>query len=418
MKKPVYARQIESHLKETMEVSPVVLIQGPRQCGKTTLAQMVGHPAGYAYRSFDDEDIRHFAQTDPIGFVNHLPERVILDEVQKVPRLFSSIKLSVDRNRTAGRFILTGSVNVLQVRQITDSLAGRMQIIRLHPLSQSEIVRTPPTFLDALFSSGFKHRQRNLTDEKIENRIVAGGYPAALRLSGERQRMNWYKNYIEALVQRDVPDISNIRSPDILADLLALAAAQTAQLLSVNGLASSFQLSRPTVHDYLSLLKKMFLVETIPAWHNNRVKRLIKTPKLHLGDTGITCALMNLNQRTLASDRSLFGHVLETFVFQELHRQASGHKEPHKFFHYREKMDKETEVDIVIQRGAFDLAGVEVKASATINKSDFHGLRRLKAAAGKHFACGVLVYNGETSGKIDDKLYAVPLQALWKTNSN
>ena len=246
--------------------------------------------------------------------------------------------------------------------------------------------------------------------------IVAGGYPAALRLAGKRRRVAWYKSYIEALVQRDVPDISNIRSPEILSNLLALAAAQTAQLLSVNGLASSFQLSRPTVHDYLSLLKKMFLVETLPAWHNNRIKRLIKTPKLHLSDTGVTCALMDLDHLALANDRSLFGHVLETFVFQELQRQASGHEEPHKFFHYREKMDKETEVDIVIRRGAFNLAGVEVKASATINKSDFHGLRRLKATAGKHFACGVLVYNGETSGKIDDKLYAVPLRSLWETN--
>ena len=416
MKKAVYTRHIGSHLKEAMEDSPVVLIQGPRQCGKTTLAQMVGNPAGYAYRSFDDEDLRNFAETDPIGFVKDLPERVILDEVQKVPRLFSSIKLSVDRNRTPGRFILTGSVNVLQVREITDSLAGRMQIIRLHPLSQSEISQTPPTFLDSLFSSGFKHRQNKTPGEKIVHRIVAGGYPAVLRLSSERRRVGWYKSYIEALVQRDVPDISNIRSPEILSDLLALAAAQTAQLLSVNGLASSFQLSRPTVHDYLSLLKKMFLVDTLPAWHNNRVKRLIKTPKLHLGDTGIACALMDLDQRALVSDRSLFGHVLETFVLQELQRQASGHKEPHKFFHYREKVDKETEVDIVIQRGAFHLAGVEVKASATINKSDFHGLRRLKAAAGKHFACGVLVYNGETSGKIDDKLYAVPLRSLWEAN--
>ncbi len=416
MKKTVYTRHIGPNLKEAMEDSPVVLIQGPRQCGKTTLAQMVGNPAGYAYRSFDDEDIRSFAETDPIGFVNDLPERVILDEVQKVPRLFSSIKLSVDRNRTPGRFILTGSVNVLQVREITDSLAGRMQIIRLHPLSQSELSQTPPKFLDSLFSSGFKHRHNKTPEEKIVHRIVAGGYPAALRLSSERRRVGWYKSYIEALVQGDVPDISNIRSPEILSDLLALAAAQTAQLLSVNGLSSSFQLSRPTVHDYLSLLKKMFLVETLPAWHNNRVKRLIKTPKLHLSDTGIACALMDLDQRALVSDRSLLGHVLETFVLQELQRQASGHKESHKFFHYREKMDKETEVDIVIQRGAFNLAGVEVKASATLNKSDFHGLRRLKAVAGKHFACGVLVYNGETSGKIDDKLYAVPLRSLWEAN--
>ena len=390
----------------------MTLIEGPRQCGKTTLAKMVGESAGYAYRSFDNEDTRNFAETDPTGFVNDLPDRVILDEVQKVPRLFSTIKLSVDRNRTPGRFILTGSVNVLQVRQITDSLAGRMRIIRLHPLSQSELARGQSNFLDTLFSVGFKHREYEHLDEKAVDKVIAGGYPSALALGSERRRTTWYKNYVAALIQRDVPDIANIRSPEILSDLLTLAASRTAQLLSVNGLSSSFRLSRKTIDDYIFLLQKIFLLEKAPAWHNNRTKRLVKTPKLHLCDTGIACALMGLNRRVLVNDRSLFGHVLETFVFQELRRQAGAHEEAHDFLHYREKDG--AEVDIVIERGAAELVGVEVKASATVNKSDFHGLRRLKTAAGKRFAGGVLIYNGETSGKFGEKLYAVPLRLLWE----
>lgn len=407
-----YTRHVVSRLREGMADSPVILIAGPRQCGKTTLAQMVGQPVGYDYVSFDDEGTRRAAEADPVGFVNTLPARIILDEVQRVPSLFSSIKLAVDRHRTAGRFLLTGSVNVLQVRQVTDSLAGRMDVIRLHPFSQTEIEGTAPKFLDTLFSAGFRRRYVESATEPMMGRIVAGGYPAALRRTDEQRRFAWYQNYIEAVVQRDVPDIAGIRSPEILSQLLTLAATHTAQLVSVNSLSSSFRLSRNTIHDYLALLEKMFLVETIPAWHNNRLKRLIKTPKLHVGDTGIACALMKLNSSVLTYDGALFGHVLETFVLQELRRQASAHAQPHTFFHYREKDG--AEVDIVIARGATALAGVEVKASATASTADFRGLRKLKAAAGNRFAAGVLIYNGDTCLRFGDGLYAVPLQMLWQ----
>ena len=336
-------RHVESRLREVLEDSPVVLIQGPRQCGKTTLARMVGKTEGYHYISFDDEDTRAAAEADLMGFVKTLPERVILDEVQKVPEIFSSIKLAVDRNRTPGRFMLTG---------------------------------------------------------------------VALQRSGER-RADWYRKYIEILVERDSRDIAAIRSPEILSRLLALAAAQTASLLSVNGLSSSFKLSRNTVHDYLFLLEKMFLLEKLPAWHPNHLKRLVKTPKLHIADTGIACALMRMNAAALSANRPFYGHLLETWVLQELRRQLSGHGQPHIFSHYREKDG--AEVDIVIERGASALAGVEVKASATVRDSDFRGLRKLKAAAGDRFSCGVVLYNGERSLRFGEGLYAVPLQLLWET---
>ena len=409
-----YTRHVESRLRETLEDSPVVLIQGPRQCGKTTLARMVGKTEGYHYISFDDEDTRAAAEADLMGFVKTLPERVILDEVQKVPEIFSSIKLAVDRDRTPGRFILTGSVSVLHVRGITDSLAGRMDIIRLHPFSQSELEGTTPGFPDALFSSEFNiWRDRSDSPETvIMDKVAAGGYPVALQRSGER-RADWYRKYIEILVERDSRDIAAIRSPEILSRLLALAAAQTASLLSVNGLSSSFKLSRNTVHDYLFLLEKMFLLEKLPAWHPNHLKRLVKTPKLHIADTGIACALMRMNAAALSANRPFYGHLLETWVLQELRRQLSGHGQPHVFSHYREKDG--AEVDIVIERGATALAGVEVKASATVRDSDFRGLRRLKAAAGDRFSCGVVLYNGERNLRFGEGLYAVPLQSLWET---
>ena len=404
-------RHAEARLREAMAYSPVTLVQGPRQCGKTTLVRRVCQPASYDYRTFDDEDTRRGAQADPTGFVNGLPERVILDEVQRVPKLFSSIKLAVDRNRQAGRFVLTGSAIVLRTK-VTDSLAGRMAIIRLHPLAQTELGGVSPGFLDALFSADFKMRQSEPAEAPLLSRIVEGGYPpVALQRVDEQRRLDWYSNYIETLTQQDAPDLAAIRSPKILSHLLTLAATQTAQLLNVNNLASSFKLSRNTIEDYLALLEKMFLLEQTPAWHNKLLKRLVKTPKLHIGDTGVACALMKLNSPALAHDGPLLGHVLETFVFQELRRQASGDQQPHDFFHFREKDG--AEVDIVIQRGATALAGVEVKAAATVNDADLRGLRKLKAATGERFAAGTLLYNGDHCVSFGPGIYAVPLSALW-----
>ena len=260
-----------------------------------------------------------------------------MDEVQRVPELFSAIKLSVDSNRIAGRFILTGSVSVLHVRRITDSLAGRMRIINLYPFSQCEIERTKPVFLDHLFAGNFKFRQRAVEKNGLIDRIVKGGYPDALRYSSESRRTAWYRDYIEALIRHDVPDIAGIRSLDTLSKLLSLAAAQTAQLFNTSNLSKSFQLSRLTIHDYLTILETTFMITRLAAWHGNRARRLVKTPKLHLTDTGVACSLTGMSKSALADDRDRLGHLLETFVVQELQRQASGHEWRHSFSHYRNK---------------------------------------------------------------------------------
>lgn len=409
----LYPRYAEPRLTEALADSPVVLIHGPRQCGKTTLARVVGERRGYAYVSFDDDVLRAAAQADPAGFVGDLPERAILDEVQRVPALFAALKVTVDRKRVAGRFMLTGSANVLLVPTLADSLAGRMEILRLHPLAQCELNRHTPGFLDTLFTGGFKTRQTERLAGQLAERIVAGGYPAALVRPAGRRRATWYRDYLDALVQRDVRDLARISSLNALPQLLALAAAQTARLLNVADLASPFQLSRPTIRDYVTLLERVFLVETLPPWHSNRLSRLVKTPKLHLGDTGLACALLGMDAAGLAADRPLLGQLLETFAFQELRRQASWHEEPLTFFHYRDKDG--AEVDIVIEQGSRALAGVEIKAAATVTAADFRGLRKLKDAAGKRFAAGVVLYDGETCASFGNGMHAVPLRALWET---
>ena len=408
----LYPRYAGPRLQEALVDSPVVLIHGPRQCGKTTLARAVGEPLGYEYVTFDDDVARGAAEADPAGCVLDLPERAILDEVQRVSALFTAIKASVDRRRSAGRFLLTGSANVLLVPTLADSLAGRMEVLRLHPLAQGELERRAPDFIDRLFSAAFKIRRTERLGSELAARIVAGGYPAALQRTTERRRSTWYRDYLDALVQRDVRDLARIASLDALPRLLALVAGQTARLLNVTDLAAPFQLSRPTIRDYVTLLERVFLVDELAPWHSNRLSRLVKTPKVHIGDTGLAAALLGIDAVGLAADRTLLGQLLETFVFQELRRQATARDEPLSFCHFRDKDG--VEVDVVIERGQRAVAGVEVKASATVTATDFRGLRKLKEASGKKFAGGVVLYDGETSVGFGDGLYAVPIRTLWE----
>ena len=399
-------------LLESLTDTPVVLIHGPRQCGKTTLSQIVGRDQGYTYFSFDEDVIRAAAVADPAGFVADLPERAILDEIQRVPSLFTALKIVVDRQRTPGRFLVTGSANVLLVPTLADSLAGRMGILRLHPLAQCELDGRAPVFLDRLFAADFKMQTHQRLGRDLAERICAGGYPAALARATPRRRATWYRDYIETLVQRDVQALSRINSLDALPRLLALVASQTARLANISDLAAPFQMSRPTIRDYVTLLERVFLVETLQPWHTNRLSRLIKTPKLHIGDTGVACALLGLDADALLQDRAVLGQLLETFVFQELRRQASWRDDDVRFHHFRDKDGYE--VDIVLERGAGQIAGVEVKASATVTTADFRGLRRLREGAGKGFAAGVVLYDGETSVGFGDGLWAIPIRALWE----
>ena len=282
-----------------------------------------------------------------------------------------------------------------------------MAVLRLHPLSQCELSRRAPRFLDALFSARFKTRQSERLGKELLDRVAAGGYPAALARPPGHRRAAWYRDYLDALVQRDVRALARISSLDALPRLLALAGAQTARLLNVSDLASPFQLSRPTIRDYITLLERVFLLDIVPPWHTNRLSRLIKTPKVHLGDSGLACALLGVDAAGLAADRPLFGQLLETFVYQ-----GSAGEAPFTFTHFRDKDG--VEVDIVIERGVQALAGVEVKASATVTAADFRGLRKLRDAAGKRFAAGVVLYDGETMATFGDGLFAVPVRALWE----
>ena len=405
-----YPRFIRPRLLEALQDTPVVLIHGPRQCGKTTLARQLGDQAGYTYVSFDDDVQKAAAQADPIGFITGLPEKVILDEVQRVPELFTSIKAEIDRDRTPGRFILTGSANVLMLPKLADSLAGRMEILRLYPLAHPELAGTDPGFLEHLFNNDFKRRKSERLGRELAERVSRGGYPVALARASAKRRAAWYRDYIETLIVKDVRDYGHIRSLEALPRLMQLASSQSARLLNVANLASPFELSRPTIKEYMTLLNSLFLLDTIPAWHINRLKRLVKSPKLHVGDTGIACALLGIDAAALWNDRIFLGQLLETFVYQELRKMASWLDDPIRFSHFRNKDG--VEVALVLESGR-KITGIEVKASATVTDADFKGLRKLKAAIGKQFVAGIVLYDGDTVLGFGSELHAVPISSLW-----
>ena len=250
-----FPRFLATRVREALADTPAVLIHGPRQCGKTTLARSVGESRGYRYLTFDDDAIVEAARRDPAGFVDALPQKSILDEVQRVPEIFTSLKAAIDRRRTAGRFILTGSANILFVPRLADSLAGRMGILRLHPLAQAEIRNKRPRFIDTLFRRGFRTGIAESLGADLLARIAAGGYPAALERQAGARRRAWYREYVETQIQRDVRDLSRLRSLDTLPKLLAVAASQTARLINVAELSAPFELTRQTIHEHVTVLE-------------------------------------------------------------------------------------------------------------------------------------------------------------------
>jgi len=406
-------RAVSAKLVAGLQDSPVVLIHGPRQCGKSTLARQFATPNKYAYYTFDDLVVLEAAESDPAGFVKGLPDRVVIDEIQRVPKLLIAIKASVDRDRTPGRFLLTGSSNVLLHPGLSDSLAGRMSVVRLHPFSQSELSGTGDRFLTELLKGSSKTPASSRGEDlELVERMARGGYPAAIGRKGGARRSAWYRDYVDAIVARDVRSLTKIAGLDVLPKLLSAIAANTASLLNVSELSGPFELSRPTLRGYLTVLRNVFLYDEVAAWNDNRLSRLVKSPKIHIGDCGLGAAILGISGEELTEDRKLFGRLVETFVFHEIQRQAGFSDDPIVLSHYRDKDG--VEVDIVVEKGLRHVVGIEVKAGSTVTSSDFRGLRRLREVTGDRFRSGVVLYDGEQRVAFGEDLFAVPMSEMWR----
>ena len=406
-----FPRYLAARLREALADTPAVLIHGPRQSGKTTLARIVGEPRGYRYVSFDDEAVQDAARGDPVGFVEGLPRRTILDEVQRVPELFSSLKAAIDERRTAGRFILTGSANVLLVPRLADSLAGRIGILRLHPLAQCELQGRRPRFIETLFRRGFRTRLTDLGTDVAE-RIVGGGYPAALARRTPVRRRAWYRDLVETQIQRDVRDVARIHSLDALPRLLALAASYTAQLLNVSDLAAPFQMTRQTIHDYVTVLERVFLVDRLPPWHSNRLSRLVKAAKLHMSDTPGLCAAGDRRPRVVPGARSARPAARD---IRTAGTAASGELAPRP--DRLISLPRPRRLRSGCRARTRQHGGRRCRGEGRRERERCGLPRTAQAARGGRPAvchgCGA-PYDGTAAMRFGDNLFAVPLRSLWE----
>ena len=407
----MYPRYSAANIREALADTPVVFVMGPRQVGKTTLVKSLIDDE-WEYITLDDQAQFEIAKADPVGFIRNLPpKRIALDEVQRLPELFISIKQSVDENRQPGRFLLTGSANALLLPRLSDSLAGRMESVRLTPLSECEIQERPPTFLNKMLSEEAPQATETRLRDHLLQRIITGCFPDPLRRSSERRSAAWYQQYVSTLIQRDIRDLTHIDHPELMTKLLKLTAFYAGKLVNLTELGNKLGFDRLTIKKYMALLEQLFLVEQLPAWHCNEYKRLVKKPKIHSIDTGMMCAIRGVTRERLLRQPADFGLLLESFVYNELRKQATWSDEPLHFFHYRDK-DK-VEVDLIIENGIGDCFAVEVKATATLNSRDFTGLKRFQNIAADRFKMGILLYDGDHTTAFGDRLFAVPIGVLW-----
>jgi predicted AAA+ superfamily ATPase len=408
----IVPRHASEIIREALGDTRIVLLNGARQSGKSTLTRLAaGQTPGTVVRLLDDPATLRSATEDPVEFVDH-DGLMVIDEIQLAPELLRPIKLAVDLDPTPGRFLLTGSSQILALRSLPDALPGRMEIIELWPFSQGEITGGPDRFIDAAFDLGpALAYESDLRRRDYLERVVTGGFPEAVKRS-PRRRAAFFDSYLTTLIDRDVLQLASIHSRTELHRLLALLAARTAGLLVHSTLASQSEIARTTLVRYLDLLAQVFLIKLVPAWSASGTTRAIGTPKLAFVDTGAATHLLGQDARRLAEPGGASGPMIENFVLMELARQLTWSDERARLYHYRTK-DK-VEVDAVLETPDGRVVGIEVKAGATVRTEDLAGLRHLRRQIGDRFVAGYVLYTGQQTLPFGDGIRALPIEALWQ----
>ncbi len=405
----MFDRFVERRAEEALSDTPVVLIVGPRRAGKTTLVRKMGE-AGRIYITLDDQTVLEAAQSDPAGFIRGL-DRAVIDEIQRVPDLLLAIKKTVDEDYRPGRFLLTGSANVLTLPRVADSLAGRMETIQMLPLAKAEIEGRTPTFLEHLFAGKLRSQGAAILGDDLTQLVLLGGFPEAISRESQRRRQDWSRSYLTSVLTRDLRDIADVEKLTELPKFVRLLAEHSGQLVNYSQFGAGINVSHKTGQRYVGLLEQIFLIATVQPWFTNALKRIVKTPKLHFLDSGLLATVRGLSFDRVKADRSTFGALLESFVFAEILKLMTASDLRLSPYHFRDRDGRE--VDIVLERDDGKIVGIEVKASATVKASDFGGLRALAEACGDRFAFGVVLYDSPDVVPFGDRLAAAPLSTLW-----
>lgn len=405
-------RWLLSPLKTLLGVMPAVFVQGARQVGKTTLAkQLIAEGLMDAYFTLDDLATLQGAQQDPKGFVDALPERAVLDEVQRVPQLMLPLKQRIDAHYKPGMFLLTGSASPLTLPQVADALVGRMSIVTLHPFSQGELEGRREGWLSRAFEGRFSMHS-GLAANDLWQRVLRGGYPQAVAQPTLSLCQMWLRSYAETLITRDVRLLADIERVADMGRLLQLLAAQTGQLLNLANLSREIGVPHSTLQRYLLLLETLMVVVRVPPWYTTITQQLLKTPKVFLNDTGLALAILEIGEERLRQDALMRGRILENFVACELLKQISYAETAYRLYHFR--TSKGREVDFVVENAHGQIVGIEVKASATVGADDFRHLRALAEWTGERWAGGFVLYTGSMQVPFGERLWAVPVSSLWQ----
>lgn len=410
-------RHLKPRILEALQDTRIVVIQGARQVGKTTLVREIVEEVGGRLVTFDDEQIRSAAQADPVGFLHQNPDGLLaIDEIQRVPEMVLALKLVVDKDPRPGRFLLTGSANLLRLPAAQDSLAGRAETIELHGFSQGELAGHQERFIDKLLAADlFSGHTSSLTRHDYLERATAGGYPEALARAPGRRRSEWLDNYVRSIVERDAPDVSNLQRVTDLPLILKVLAARNSEELNVADVSKETEIPVSSLNRLLDLLETLYLVQRIPAWSTNFSKRAVSRPKTSLLDTGLAARLINISAAGAGPEAygEVAGHLLEGFVAGEIRKQRAWADEPVRVSHFRDR--SAGEVDLILETPDGRVAGLEVKSNSRVKSSDNKWLSQMRDKLGKRFVGGLVLHTGMTSAPFGERITAVPMDVLWTT---
>lgn len=411
------SRRVLRLVNERMTEEPVVLLEGPRSVGKSTLLKSVAAAQGVSVVDLDDPNVREAVTADPSFFMGGTPP-VCVDEYQKAPIVLDAIKAELNKSTTAGRFVLTGSTRFDALPLASQSLTGRLNRVPIYPFTQAEIEGVDNDLVKQLFSEPEATITRDLsatTREQYIERIVRGGFPLAIARRSTTSRSRWFDDYIRLTLERDAQELGNLRQAVSLPSLLARLAGQTAQVLNLSRAGTDLGITAVTVESYAKVLEAVFLVQRLPAWRNTLTSRAAASPKIHVVDSGIAAHLLRLTPEKLARKDATsvteFGHLLETFVVGEIIRQTSWMEGIAGVGHWRTY--EHDEVDLVIERHDGGIVAFEVKTSGQVPGESLSGLRKLRDQVGDAFIVGVALYLGERSYTFEDRLHVMPVDRLW-----